>query len=388
MLDEINPLNELHYVNKLTGEKKVFQCAFSTVERDRGEVFVLVTVYDITIRVELQQRLAEEEGRRQEEMQSFFELIQVEPDVFNDFEQDMEHEFDTIDKTLKNDTLTAHDALVKVYQSVHAIKSNAVILGLSIFGNKMHNLESKIKKMREIEGDVPFGDMLELTMDIEKISAEKERFKDIIEKLESYGGRNSGEQAVKKQNVTVLVESLAKATSKAAEDSEKQINFIATDIDAEAIEKGPRREIKDILMQLIRNSAIHGIETPDVRKANGKNETGVIKLSNKAADDKKNIHIRLSEDGKGLDYGKIAEKALGKGLIKQEDMNNQDLLMKAIFAPGFSTAEVEGVHAGRGIGLNLVRDRLKDINGTIKLRSQAGKGILFFVSIPMIQQQG
>jgi len=386
MLEEINPLNELHYVNRETGDRKVFQFAFATVERGKGEVFILVTVYDITTRVELQQRLAEEEAKRQEEMQAVFELIQVEPDVFADFMQDMEFEFDNIDKILKNETLSSHDALVKIYQSVHAIKSNAVILGLSIFGNKVHNLESKIKKLRELRGEVPFGEMLNLTMDIEKISKEKEGFKDIIEKLQSYTG-GSGKQAAggKRQNIKVLVDSLTKATSKAAEDTNKLIIFNANEIDPEAIEKGPRRTMKDILMQLIRNSAVHGIETPDVRKERGKKETGLVKLSIKMTEDRKNIQIRLTDDGNGLDYKKIGEKALNKKLIKQEDINNTDVLMKVIFAPGFSTAETEGVHAGRGIGLNLVRDRLKEVNGSIKLRSEAGKGILFFINIPVAQ---
>jgi len=386
MLEDINPLNELHYVNRNTGEKKVFQFAFSTVERDRGEVYILVTVYDITLRVELQQRLAEEEARRQEEMQAVFELIQVQPDVFNDFMQDMEHEFDTIDKNLKNDSLTSHEALVKVYQSVHAIKSNAVILGLSIFGNKVHNLETKIKKMREIEGEVPFGEMLDFTMDIEKLSNEKEGFREIIAKLESYTGGSvgGGSGADKKQNVKVMIDSLIKTANKAAEDQEKLIQFVSSDVDPEAIEKGPRRVMKEILMQLIRNSAVHGIESPEDRKAKGKNEKGTVKLSIKMSDDGKFIHLKLSDDGSGLDYKRIGEKALSKNLIRQEDINNNEALMKIIFSPGFSTAATEGVHAGRGIGLNLVRDRLKEVNGTIKLRSEAGKGILFFISIPVV----
>ena len=339
MLDDINPLTELHYVNSETGEKKVFQCAFSTVERDRGEVFFLVTVYDITIRVELQKRLAEEESRRQEEMQSVFELIQVQPDVFTDFMGDMGHEFDSIDKIQKNESLSAHETLVKIYQSVHAIKSNAVILGLNVFGNKVHNLESKIKKLREMQGDVPFSAMLELTMDIEKISSEREKFKEIIDKLNSYTGGSvgggSGSGSDKRQNVKVLVDSLAKTTTRAAEDQEKLIQFIGNDIDDEAIEKGPRRVIKDILMQLIRNSAVHGIEMPEVRTAKGKKDTGTIKLSIKMTDDKKQIHIKLSDDGNGLNYKRIAEKALDKKLIKPADADNKDLLMKVIFSPGF-----------------------------------------------------
>jgi two-component system chemotaxis sensor kinase CheA len=383
MLEEINPLNELHYTNKQTEDRKVFQFAFATVERGRGEVFILVTVYDITTRVELQQRLAEEEARRQEEMQAVFELIQVEPDVFNDFMADMEHEFDEIDKILKNDTLSTHDALVKTYQSVHAIKSNAVILGLNVFGNKVHALESKIKKLREMQGDVPFGEMLNLTMEIEKISNEKERFRDILGKLQSYAGSGGKSGGGEKQNIKVLIESLAKTTSRVAEDTEKQIKFIVADMDSEAIDKGPRRVIKEILMQLIRNSAVHGIEMPDERKAKGKNETGIIKLSIKMTEDHKNIQIKLTDDGKGLDYKKIAERALSRNLIKKEDVKNTDSLMKVIFMPGFSTAETETVHGGRGIGLNLVRDRLKEVRGAVKVRTEANKGTLFFISIPV-----
>jgi len=384
MLDEINPLNELHYVNKESGERKVFQFAFATVERGRGDVFILVTVYDITTRVELQQRLAEEEARRQEEMQAVFELIQVKPDVFNDFMSDMEHEFDSIDKILKNEALSAHDALVKVYQSIHAIKSNAVILGLNVFGNKVHNLESKIKKLREMRGEVPFGEMLNLTVDIEKISKEKEGFRDIINKLQSYAeDTNEPKPDGGNERQKVLIEALTKTAAKVAEDLGKKIKFAATDIDTEAIEKGPRREMKEILMQLIRNSAVHGVEMPEDRKAKGKNETGIVKLSIKMAPDGKSIQMKLSDDGKGLDYKKIGERAVSRKLIKKEDINNKDLLMKAIFSPGFSTAETEGVHGGRGIGLNLVRDRIKEIKGSIKLKSEDDKGTLFLMVIPI-----
>jgi len=379
MLEEINPLNELHYKHKRTGSKKVFQFAFATVERGKNEIFILVTVYDITTRVELQQRLAEEETRRQEETQAVFELIQVQPDVFNDFMSDMEHEFDSIDTVHKNESLSVHDALVKIYQSIHAIKSNAVILGLNVFGNKVHNLESKIKKLREIQGEIPFSDLLDLTMEIDKLSNERESFKDIISKIEAYS-RSSGD---KTQNIKILIDSLTKTANRAAADEEKLITFIANEVDIEAVEKGPRRTIKEILMQLIRNSAVHGIETPETRKAKGKKEIGTIKLTLKISDDKSSIQIRLSDDGSGLDYQKIAKRALSKNLIEKEDENNKDALLKVIFMPGFSTLETEGMHAGRGIGLNLVKDRIKEINGTIKLHSEEDKGTIFLISIPI-----
>ncbi|MCL2197058.1 MAG: ATP-binding protein, partial [Treponema sp.] len=231
---------------------------------------------------------------------------------------------------------------------------------------------------------VPFGEMLNLTVDIEKISKEKEGFRDIINKLQSYAeDTNEPKTDGGNERQKVLIEALTKTAAKVAEDLGKKIKFAATDIDTEAIEKGPRREMKEILMQLIRNSAVHGVEMPEDRKAKGKNETGIVKLSIKMAPDGKSIQMKLSDDGKGLDYKKIGERAVIRKLIKKEDINNKDLLMKAIFSPGFSTAETEGVHGGRGIGLNLVRDRIKEIKGSIKLKSEDDKGTLFLMVIPV-----
>jgi two-component system chemotaxis sensor kinase CheA len=375
-LDDINPLHELHYVSK-KGDRKIFQCEFISVERGKGQVFILVTIYDITAKVELEQRLLEEETRRQEEMRSLFELIQVDPNVFNDFLGDAEYEFTRIDETLKNDRLSAHEALVEIYQSVHAIKSNAVILGLNTFGDKVHALESDIKKLRESETDVPFDDMLHLTVEIEKLAQEKDGFKDVLDKINSFKVAGAGQR----QNQYVLIESLAKTTSRASSDMGKDVQFVANDVDSEAIDKGPRRVMKEVLMQLIRNSVVHGIETPEERRAKGKNETGTIRLSIKT--DGKQIHVKLMDDGRGLDFDKISKKALSLNMIKPEEAGNRGALLNAIFSPGFSTADNEGVHAGRGIGLNLVRDRVRDAKGTIKLQTEKDKGTVFNVFFPL-----
>lgn len=378
MLDDINPLNELHYVNAKTGGRKVFNCSFSTIEQAREKTFILAAIYDITAKIELQQQLLEEENKRQEEMKVVFELIQVEPQSFGDFLEDTEYEFERINETLKKKALPAHEALVEIYQSVHAIKSNAVILGLNTFGDKVHNLESRIKKLRDHEEEIPFNDMLDLSMDLEKLSQEKDGFKTTIEKIDSFkSGSNS---RGRNQGRYVLVESLTKTVNKVSKDMGKKTQFVVDGIDNEAIEKGPRRIIKEVLMQLIRNSVAHGIEAPEDRAASGKKETGIIRLSIKLTGG--NIHVKLGDDGRGLDYTKIAQKALQLNLIRPEDVNDKGTLLKVIFSPGFSTAETEGIHAGRGIGLSLVQDRVRNEKGSIKVQTELGKGTIFNILFP------
>ncbi|MDR0706740.1 MAG: hypothetical protein LBF60_02505 [Treponema sp.] len=375
MLDDINPLNEFRYYIAASKEWKILHVEFVTVERGHGQTMLMASIYDITARVELQRKLAEEEKRRQEEMRSLFELINVEPKVFDEFMEDVNYEFEQIDNILKNQELTAHESLVEVYKSVHAIKSNAVILGLATFGGKVHALESDIKRMREAE-ETPFSDMLHLTLEIEKLMQEKQNFRVTLEKINSF---RSGAKI--KSNNDMLIEALTKACEKASADLEKKVNFVV-DVDRDVMSKGPRRVMKETLMQLVRNSVVHGIESPEERTAKGKDETGVIYLSIKTEKDM--IHIRLRDDGGGIDYDKIRRKALERGFIKSEaEGRDKNKLLHFIFAPGFSTAETETVHGGRGIGLNIVRDKVKELGGNLKIQSEKDKGTAFNLYIPL-----
>ncbi|MDR1466475.1 MAG: hypothetical protein LBI40_02515 [Treponema sp.] len=376
MLNDINPLNEFQYVSPEASERKIFHMEFITVDRGHGEIMLMISIYDITASVELKKRLAEEKRHQEEEMRAMFELINVESSVFNDFIDDANYEFGQIDKCLKNDHLTPHEKLVEVYQSVHAIKSNAVILGLATFGEKVHSLETIIKNMREKE-NVTFDDMLHLTLQIESIAKEKEGFKDIISKIDSMRTVDT-----QKTNDDVLIESLVKATSRASVDLNKNVKFVIDSLDRGVIVHGPRRLMKEILMQLVRNSVVHGIETPEERLAKGKTEMGSIHLSIKAENSM--IHIKLKDDGSGINFEKIKRKGLETGFFKTEaEASDKNILLNAIFSPGFSTAEVETVHGGRGIGLNLVRDRVKEIGGNLKVQTEIDKGTVFHIYIPL-----
>jgi two-component system chemotaxis sensor kinase CheA len=378
MLADINPLVEFTYKNEAAETKKVLRSSFAAVDRGGGEFFVLGTLEDVTTEKELARQLAEEENKREDEMRALFQVIQVEPRVFSDFIEDAEYEFDRINETMKNKELSAHEAMVDIFQSVHAIKSNAVILGLEDFSGKLHLLETKISALRERE-DITFEDVLHLTLEMERIMKEKDKFRDTIEKIQSF---NMAVGSSRRQDRYVLVETLTTACEKAAAALHKKVNLVIEEIDGIVLEKGPRRVIKETLTQLVRNSVYHGIESPDEREAQGKDQTGSIRISIKHTNEK--IHIKLADDGKGLDYEKIRKKARDLNMLKnEEDGRDKNQLLQFIFAPGFSTADDTDVHAGRGIGLNLVRERIRDLHGSIKLQSETGKGTVFNIFLPM-----
>jgi two-component system chemotaxis sensor kinase CheA len=377
MLEEINPIDEFVYVNERQNTKKTLRSSFAVVDRGQNH-YILGTLEDITAEKLLKQQLEEEESKREGEMRAFFQVIHVDPKVFSDFIEDTDYEFNRINVILKDQELSAREAMVNIYQSVHAIKSNALILGLENFSDKLHTLESGIKDLRDGD-EISFEDVLHITVELEKIMKETDKFREIIDRLRSF---NAGIGGNRRQDRYVLVETLSKACEKAAQALNKKAQFIVEDLDGIVLEHGPRRVIKEVLTQLVRNAVYHGLEDPEERTKLGKNAEGKVQLSIKYGGNE--VHIKLSDDGKGLDFDKIRRKAEDLHLLQDIlEAENESQLSQVIFAPGFSTANTADMHAGRGIGLNLVQERVQDLHGSIKLQSEPGKGTVFNIYIPL-----
>jgi two-component system, chemotaxis family, sensor kinase CheA len=139
--------------------------------------------------------------------------------------------------------------------------------------------------------------------------------------------------------------------------------------------------IRDPLTHMVRNAADHAFESPEERRAAGKPEKGLIRLS--AYQKGGQIFIEITDDGRGLDTARIHAKALKQGLISKNDTFTDAQIHKFIFAPGFSTANSVTNISGRGIGLDVVKTNIDQIGGKVDLKSVPGKGTTFTIKIPM-----
>jgi two-component system chemotaxis sensor kinase CheA len=141
--------------------------------------------------------------------------------------------------------------------------------------------------------------------------------------------------------------------------------------------------IKDPLTHMVRNSADHGLETGDVRRAANKPEKGTIRLS--AYHQGGHIIIEISDDGRGLNTGKIRRKAVELGLAAEAQVEamTEAQIHKFIFVPGFSTAGQITSVSGRGVGMDVVRNNIDQIGGTIDVKSVPGEGSSFTIKIPL-----
>ncbi|MFZ0065662.1 MAG: hybrid sensor histidine kinase/response regulator [Pseudolabrys sp.] len=141
--------------------------------------------------------------------------------------------------------------------------------------------------------------------------------------------------------------------------------------------------IKDPLTHMVRNSADHGLETPEQRRAAGKPEQGQIRLS--AYHEGGYIIIQVADDGRGLDTARIKAKAVAQGLVSEAEVEKltEAQIHKFIFAPGFSTATKITNVSGRGVGMDVVRNNIDQIGGAIDVKSVAGAGLSFTIKIPL-----
>jgi len=149
----------------------------------------------------------------------------------------------------------------------------------------------------------------------------------------------------------------------------------STELDKSLIER-----IIDPLTHLVRNSLDHGVETPDVRIANGKEPTGNLTLS--AEHQGGNICIEVIDDGAGLNRERILAKAASQGMNVHDNMSDEEVGM-LIFAAGFSTAEKVTDVSGRGVGMDVVKRNIQEMGGHVEIHSQQGKGTTIRILLPL-----
>jgi two-component system chemotaxis sensor kinase CheA len=160
----------------------------------------------------------------------------------------------------------------------------------------------------------------------------------------------------------------------------KQVQLVLegeeTELDRNIVEK-----LSDPLVHMIRNAVDHGLEHPADRVAQGKPELGTIRLT--AAHQRGGIVIRIQDDGKGLDRGRILAKAIDSGLVKANADLTESEIFSLIFQPGFSTAESVTDLSGRGVGMDVVGRNIENLRGKVEIQSLPGQGTTFTILLPL-----
>jgi len=179
----------------------------------------------------------------------------------------------------------------------------------------------------------------------------------------------------------MLADTMRRAVRDLSQTLGKSIRYEA-DVGQVMLDKAVIEALKDPLLHLIRNAADHGIEPPDMRREVGKPAEGVIRIQ--ARQRGQLVHITVSDDGRGVDFERIRSRLRRTGELNEAELNRvteQELLVY-LFKPGFTTAPV-GETSGRGVGLDIVSDTIRKLQGTVEVQATSNEGTQFGITIPV-----
>lgn len=364
LVQEINPLSQetlVFFDADGTRREKIVRAGFEPL----GNGTALCTMLDVSDEVRLQSRLRSEEDIHRRSMEKLFQIIHVEAGLMGEFIAEAEVELETINNYLRDPSVSGEFIIPLMFQGVHGIKGNALLLGLKELGLVIHGVEEEIRGFLDAPGT--WKDLLKLTLGIGRIQQEIGELKEFIRKIMDYRGTDPS------QGKGLLERSLVRLAKRDAEAQGKQVELDLSRFDAEDIPPRLRKAVKDCAVQLVRNSVHHGVEATELRQAAGKAAVARLELSLGVSGERLVLAVR--DDGRGVDLAAIRQRVREAG----EDpaaMSPEDLV-KTIFRTGFSTARDTTLSAGRGAGLALVKQLAEAAGGGVGLRFQPGQGSEF-----------
>ena len=177
-----------------------------------------------------------------------------------------------------------------------------------------------------------------------------------------------------------LFEKMSRIVRKISREQGKKVELKTFGADTE-LDKLIIEDISDPMMHIIRNSIDHGIETPEERVRQGKDEKGTIKLSSFQKGN--HVVIDVEDDGRGIELDKVKRKAFEKGLISAVDAVSEREALDLLFLPGFSTSDKVSDISGRGVGMDVVKNNIAAVSGMVDIESQPGVGCRVTITLPI-----
>lgn len=396
LIKALNPLDKVQvFIDNGNGglDDRYLRFDFSRVYEGNDIKRVLVSVADITRTVELEQRLEREREENNRQVELLVKVLRVEPSILQSFLRNGKQVTERINNILRqpeHDQSGLRRKLESIFREAHSFKGESSALEFDQFVSLAKEMENKLKLLRdkpELSGD----DFLSVAVSLDALIKQLGVVKNLEDRLHLHGAINldAVNNAEGNKHVTGFSDNnqsavdiyLKQFAEQAAERNEKMVNAVVRGFDEKHLDADKLDAIKNIAVQLVRNAIAHGIETPDVREAEGKTPEGHLRIGLlKYAD---HVDMIVEDDGKGIDTDAIREKLRQlPGFKEDPDSMSDEALFKSIFKSGMSTAKEVTEDAGQGVGMNVVKDRIKQLNGKIAVLSEKGKFTRFIVRIP------
>ncbi|TAM43731.1 MAG: chemotaxis protein CheA [Gammaproteobacteria bacterium] len=388
LVGDLNPLNRLEIqVESATGsgrETRYLDFQINRVLADGMISHLLVTVSDITDMVQLQEALEAAKHRAGSEVGLLMSALSVHPAELAGFLHKTEAELLRINEQLKQKHAgpVQHQQTVQgVFRSIHAIKGEAAALGLESVELLAHDFEQTLSTLRE-RNSIAGDDMLSLPVHLNRLFEHLSLMKGIVDRVAGLQGAMVGAGQPGDAGES-LARDLQKLADRIAQVQQKHVRVEAELGEFARLPEAARSVLKDVAIQLVRNAVYHGIEPPNDRVHAAKPEHGSIRVALHPSGTGM-FEFIVRDDGRGLQPQRIREALIASGRYRLEDVSALDertVVMK-IFEPGFSTASGDADRdAGRGVGLDVVKERLAGLRAQLKVATQPGRFTEFRIQL-------
>ncbi|MEO6016169.1 MAG: ATP-binding protein [Polaromonas sp.] len=376
LVQGINPLSEVQLTvrNRLGQDtQRYLSFHFNRVQGAGSVRHLLVTVQDISQKVELQDRLTGERQRSQKELTMMLKAFETEPAMMRAFVERAEASLLEVNDLLRSiSSATSEVQVLKAvdgaYRRIHAFKGDAASLGLEILATLAHQFESELQKLKDT-GTATGDALLALPLPLEDLLAKVGAFKALSRKHATDGAAPAAGALPQALNAT-----LAQLVTDVSTSCGKQVSASvrlgsALDMPAEKMDL-----VREIAIQLLRNAVVHGIETPSARASAAKASEGQV-AANLTRDESGQWLLSVRDDGAGLNTAAVRARLLDLGWYNHEQLESfsDKQIVAHIFKAGFSTARSTSQHAGRGVGLDLVQANVQRLGGRLLLSSSPGR---------------
>ncbi len=389
LIENLNPLTRVKTI--FTGPEgnvtiKYLDFRFKRILENENITGLIATVSDVTEEYLLGIKLAESEAKSKKQIEWMLGILHIEPSLLIEFNESAHRELEFINDIMAGSEKRADYPRLseQIARSLHLIKGNANLLKLDYFADMVHQIESRTTELRNIP-TLSGSDFITVFVDLDRLKKELGELGKLIEKLAQFSAASQKDRR-KSDKSNRLIRTIKNYAERIASEMGLRVHVDTRRFEATAIPANQLMVLKDIFIQLVRNSLSHGIEPPQERLKKGKPETGRIELSLERKPD--SLQIRFFDDGRGLQFEKILEKA--RHLEKYEESTIDDWskpqLAELIFQPGFTSKDKADMYSGRGAGMDLVRERLKKHGGQIEVDSVQGEYCTFTIKLATTHQ--
>lgn len=372
LVADLNPLAEVA-VRDPDGSMRHLSMQFNRAPGADGAAQLLVTVQDVSEKVALREALDAARRSSRSEFDALLRLLKLNPALLGEFIARTREMLEEANHALQQAEPGNYRRMLEhIFRLMHRIKGDASALGLELFERLAHACEEQLLPLREQAQ--PGGEhLLALLPHLDSFFERLDQVQDLL------GSVREPQPAV--MPADQLQQSLQQLAARVAAHQGKQVQLSCELELAQSLGAAEQQALRDLLLQLLRNAIVHGIETPEQREQLGKDPVGQISIALRDVDGDLSLEVR--DDGAGINPRLVRSALLARGLYNEtqlEQMDDRQVVMK-LFEPGVSTVRTPDADAGHGVGLDVVRQQIRRLGGHLRLASRSGAFTLFHVRL-------